>query len=127
MDGKEKIELEYIIKTSPALLYNRLTTPSGLSEWFCDDVNVKEKIYSFIWEGQPQEAKLLEKKEAKSIKFHWIEEEDDSFFEFKIDIDELTGETALVITDHPESDEIDDATELWNQQVDQLKHCLGSN
>ncbi|MCW3806028.1 START-like domain-containing protein [Plebeiibacterium marinum] len=126
-DLKEKIELEFIIKTSPSILYNRLSTPSGLSEWFADDVNVKGNKFTFIWEGAEQEAELLSKKENKSVKFHWLDDEDeDSYFEFNINVDELTGETALMIVDFAEEDEKEDSVELWNQQVDQLKHGLGS-
>ncbi len=126
-DQKEKIELEFIIKTSPSILYNRLSTPSGLSEWFADDVNVKGKVFTFIWDGAEQEAELLNQKENSSVRFHWLDDDDeDSYFEFNINVDELTGETALLIIDFADEDEKEDSEELWNQQVDQLKHCLGS-
>ncbi len=126
-EPKEKIELEYIIKTSPSILFNRLSTPSGLSEWFSDDVNVKGDLYTFIWEGAEQVAELVNKKENKNIRFHWLDDDDeDSYFEFLINVDDLTGETALMIVDFAEEDEKEDSIELWNQQVDQLKHCLGS-
>ncbi|GAF04367.1 START-like domain-containing protein [Saccharicrinis fermentans] len=124
---KEKIELEFIIKTSPSILFNRLSTPSGLSEWFADDVNVKGDKYTFIWEGTGQEAKLISKKDNKHIRFHWTDdEEENTYFEFSINVDEITGETALVVTDFIENDEKEDSIELWNQQIDQLKHGLGS-
>lgn len=126
-DNKEKVELEFIIKTSPSILYNRLSTPSGLSEWFSDDVNVKGKIYTFIWDGAEQQAELLSKKDNKSIRFKWLEDEDEeTYFEFNINVDELTNETALMIVDFAEDDEKEDSFELWNQQVDQLKQGLGS-
>jgi uncharacterized protein YndB with AHSA1/START domain len=124
---KEQIELEFIIRTSPSILYNRLSSPSGLSEWFSDDVNVKGSIYTFIWDGAEQQAELIAKKDNKSIRFKWLDdEEEDSFFEFNINVDELTGETALMIIDFADQDDKEDSIELWNQQVDQLKHCLGS-
>jgi len=126
-DQKEKIELEFIIKTSPSILFNRLSTPSGLSEWFSDDVNVKGNIYTFIWDGSEQEAELISKRENKNVRFHWLDDEDDdTYFEFIINVDELTGETALMIVDFAEEDEKEDSIELWNQQIDQLKHGLGS-
>ncbi|WP_075601794.1 START-like domain-containing protein [Saccharicrinis aurantiacus] len=126
-DTKEEYQLEFIIKTSPAILYNRLSTPSGLSEWFSDDVNVKLSKYTFYWDGSEQEAELLSKKENQYIRFHWLDdEEEDTFFEFSIVVDDLTGDTALVITDFAEADDKEDSIELWNQQVDQLKHGLGS-
>lgn len=126
-DLKEKFELEFIIKTSPSILYNRLSTPSGLSEWFADDVNVKGNNYTFIWDKAEQEAEFKFKKENKSIRFHWLDdEEEDTYFEFNINVDDLTGETALLIIDFAEKDDVEDSIELWNQQVDQLKHGLGS-
>ena len=126
-EPKQKIELEYILRTSPNILYNRLSTPSGLSEWFADDVNVKGKNYTFLWDGSEQEAELISKKDNKFIRFRWIdEEEDDCYFEFNINVDELTGDTALVVTDFAEEDEVESAVDLWNQQIDQLKHGLGS-
>ncbi len=124
---KEQIELEFIIRTSPSILYNRLSSPSGLSEWFSDDVNVKGNIYTFIWDGAEQQAELIAKKDTKSIRFKWLDdEEEDTYFEFNINVDELTGETALMIIDFADQDDKEDSIELWNQQVDQLKHCLGS-
>ncbi len=126
-EQKEKFELEFIIKTSPSILYNRLSTPSGLSEWFADDVNVKGDKYTFIWDGSEQDANLISKKDNKHIRLHWLDdEEEDTYFEFSINVDELTGETALIITDFADDDDKEDSIELWNQQVDQLKQGLGS-
>jgi len=124
---KEKFELEYIIKTSPAILFARLSNPSGLSEWFADDVNLKGKIFTFVWDGAEQQAEQVLRKENKMVRYHWLEDEDEkSFFEFRINVDDLTGETAIVVIDFAEPDEKEDAIELWNQQIDELKHGLGS-
>jgi uncharacterized protein YndB with AHSA1/START domain len=125
---KEKFEIEYIINISPVILYNRLSTPSGLSEWFADDVNVEGNVFLFKWKGTEQKAQQLQRKENKSVRYHWLEDEDEqTYFEFRINVDELTGETALVITDFTESDELEDAKDLWNQQIEILKHGLGSH
>lgn len=125
---KQRIDLEYILNTSPAILYNRLSSPSGLSEWFCDDVNVEGHVYTFIWKGAQQQARELSRKENKSIRFQWLEDEgEDTFFEFRIDVVDLTGDTALMIIDYVEIDETAGSIELWNQQIDVLKHCLGSH
>ena len=84
-------------------------------------------MFTFVWDGSEQQAELLFRKENKAIRFHWIDDEDDdSYFEFRIEKDELTGDTALIITDYAEPDEKEDAIELWNQQIDELKHGLGS-
>lgn len=123
---KEKFILEYPIKSSPKVLFSRLSTPGGLAEWFADDVNLKGDVYSFIWDGAEQKADLLQKKENKFIRFQWIDDEDDeSYFEFRINIDELTKDVALIITDFAEEDEKEDAIELWNSQISELKHIIG--
>ena len=122
---KNKFELEYSINSAPKILYNRLSTPGGLAEWFADDINIRGNIYTFIWEGAEQEAELVTRKENQMVRFKWLDNEDESFFEFKIRRDELTGEVALVITDFAEEDEKDDAVDLWDTQISELKHALG--
>ncbi len=119
----EKFELEYTLNTSPRVLFNRLSTPAGLAEWFADDVNLKEGRYSFVWDGTEQIAEVVSRKDNKHIRFRWIEEDEDSFFEFRIQKDELTGDLALMITDF--ADDKDDAVGLWDSQIAELKHAIG--
>ncbi|MGQ1891023.1 START-like domain-containing protein [Thermophagus sp. OGC60D27] len=127
-DNLEKIELEYLLNTSPAILFNRLATPSGLSEWFADNVNVKGDIYTFIWDGSEQQAQQTHRKDNKMVRYQWLDQDQqEAWFQFDINIDELTGDVALIITDHVEPDEKEDTIELWNQQVETLKHGLGSS
>lgn len=123
---KQKIVLEYPINSSPKILYTRLSTPGGLSEWFADDVNLKGSVFSFIWEGTEQRAEVVQKKENKYIRFSWEEEEEeDTYFEFRINIDELTKDVALVVTDFVDEDDKEDSIELWNSQISELKHTIG--
>jgi len=122
---KNKFELEYSINASPKILYARLSTPGGLAEWFADDINIRGNTYTFIWEGAEQSAEVLCKKDNQLVRFQWTDQDDDSYFEFKIRKDELTGEVALVITDFSEEDEKDDNIELWDTQIAELKHTLG--
>ena len=126
MTSKVKINLEYLINCSPKVLYNRLSTASGLTEWFADDVRVRGKRYTFIWDGSEQTAEMTLHKENRLVRFNWIDEEDESYFEFKIIRDELTGDVSLLITDFAEEDEIDETRGLWDSQVADLKHVLGS-
>jgi hypothetical protein len=122
--GKEKFELEYVVNCSPKVLYNRLSSASGLSEWFADDVSVNGKRFTFIWDGVGQEAELAFKKENLLVRFNWLE--DDTFFEFKITRDELTGDVSLLITDFIDTGELDEIRSLWDSQVAILKHVIGS-
>jgi transcriptional accessory protein Tex/SPT6 len=126
----KKYELEFIVNTSPKILYNFLVTPSGLSEWFSDDVNIRNDIYTFFWDGEETKAKLLTKRKEEYAKFQWVNEDNEAenentYFEFKIEVDNLTNETALLVTDFAEEDELDSAEKLWESQIAELKHILG--
>ncbi len=127
--NKEKIELEYLINTTPGILFNRLSTPSGLSEWFAEDVSVKGNIFTFRWSNSEQLAEQTLRKENKMVRYTWIEDEDleNVWFELSINIEELTGDVALIIIDHVDKDEVKDTTNLWNRQVEILKQGLGSS
>jgi len=126
---KVKFQIEFPINSSKGVLFNIFSTPSGLAEWFCDDVNIKKDIHVFMWDGSEESARLISKKRDEFVKFRWLEDEEDginSFFEFRIKVDDLTGYTALMITDFAEEDEMDDSKELWSAQVDRLKQVLGA-
>ncbi len=123
-----KYTLEYPIQSSIKILYARLSTLSGLSEWFADDVNSnREDVYTFTWEGSQQKAILLSKKKDSFIKFKWLETSDVEYFEFFIQIDELTSDVSLIVTDFADDeDDKEDASQLWNAQIDKLKSTIGS-
>lgn len=126
---KVKFQVEYPVNSSKGVLFNMFSTPSGLAEWFCDDVNIKKDIHTFLWDGSEESARIISKKREDFVKFKWIEDEEagiSSFFEFRIKVDDMTGDTAIVITDFAEEDEIDDSKELWGAQVDRLKQVLGA-
>lgn len=127
MADKVEFTMEFVVKASPKMLYKFLSTPSGLSEWFADNVNSRGKKYIFIWDGTEEVADMVTKKADKHIKFRWEEEEDDkAYFEFKIVTDELTNDVSLIITDFAEEDEIEEAKLLWDSQVSDLLHVIGS-
>lgn len=125
MAEKIKVQFEYVINCSPRVLYNRLSSASGLAEWFADDVRVRGNCYTFIWEGTEQEAEMALRKENKLVRFNWLDDES-NYFEFRISQDELTGDVSLIIIDFAEEDEIEETHELWNTQILDLKRILGS-
>lgn len=126
MSDKTKFEIEFVIQSSPQMLYQYLATPSGLSEWFADNVNSRGEKFIFIWDGAEEEAKLLKRKSDDFVKFAWDESDDDSYFEMKIIVDEITKDVSLFITDFAEEDEVEEAKMLWTNQVGDLKQQLGS-
>ncbi len=129
MAGKSKLQLEYIINCSPKVFFNRLSTASGLTEWFADDVRVKGNLFTFVWGETDQIAEKKMHKENKMVRYEWLDddlEKDENYFEFVVTQDELTNDVSLIITDFAEEDEIDETTDLWNTQITKLKQLLGS-
>lgn len=125
MAEKIKVHFEYVINCSPRVLYNRLSTASGLAEWFADDVRVKGNRFTFIWEGAEQVAEIGMRKENRLVRFNWLDEEH-NYFEFRIHQDELTSDVSLIVIDFSEEDEIEETKDLWNSQISDLKRVLGS-
>lgn len=124
---KEKFHIEYVFdKVSRRSLWNHITTPPGLSAWFADDVIIQEDTYIFKWDKDEQEALVISMKPEASIRYRWTDEEDEiAYFEFKIHTFELTGTTALEITDFATPDDKKDSIDLWDTQVEELKRTLG--
>ncbi len=127
MGDKVKFEMEFVIQSSPQLLYQYISTPSGLSEWFADNVNSRGEIFTFIWDGAEEAAKLLKRKSDDFVRFAWVENDDSSFFEMRIIVDEITKDVSLFISDFAEEDEMEEAKMLWRNQISDLKQVLGSS
>jgi hypothetical protein len=126
---KEKFELEYLLKTSIRVLDNMTGSPSGLSEWFADNVTVRDDIYSFEWDGTIEEARLLQRKMNSKMKFKWLEDEengDDYYFEINFDLDPMTSLVSLNIIDFSEAEELESSKMLWEQQINDLKRIIGA-
>jgi uncharacterized protein YndB with AHSA1/START domain len=122
-----KFELEYTLNCSSKVLFSRLSTPEGLSEWFAENVDVDGDIFIFTWNNTESKARLSALKENKLVRFEWLdmENDDENYFEFKINMDELTGGLALIISDFAEPDEKEDSVFLWDSQINDLKRLLG--
>jgi len=119
--------MEFVVHSSADLLFEFLSTSSGLSEWFCDDVNIRNGIYTFIWDGQMQQARLFKTVDLLLVRFQWIDKHDGSYFEFKIQRDELTNDISLIVTDFAETNsERESSKLLWNSQIEKLMQVIGS-
>ncbi|HEV8270580.1 MAG TPA: START-like domain-containing protein [Chitinophagaceae bacterium] len=125
--AKQLYTLEFPVRCSPVILFDFLASPAGLQEWFADRVDDRDNIFSFTWNGTIEKAEVLEKEQDKFIRFHWLHAPKEEFFEFKIEKSEVTNQTILVIKDFAEKKEIKDQTRLWDYQVKELFHRLGSN
>ncbi|SES19631.1 START-like domain-containing protein [Pedobacter rhizosphaerae] len=126
MAEKKKFTLEYEVKSSPRILYSFISEPNGLSQWFADDVNFRDQVYTFTWDDEQQKAKLVAIKEYKSVKFKWIDDEPQCYFEMEIVQDELTNDVALAITDFTTDDLLAEKKQIWDNQIDYLISVLGA-
>lgn len=128
MKDKVKYEMEFPIQASPSLLYQYISTPSGLSEWYADDVNSRGELFTFIWDGSEEEAKLLSKKNGERVKFRWeVDDETPYYFEIRIQVDEITKDVSIMITDFADEDELEEGKMLWENMISDLKQVLGSS
>lgn len=126
MSKKQQFTLEYPVRCSPSILYEFLSTPAGLQEWFADKVDERDNIFSFSWNGSVDKAEVTESEEDKFIRFHWLHLPNDEYFEFRIEKSEVTNQTILVIKDFAEKSDVKDQSQLWGYQVKDLFHRLGN-
>lgn len=129
MDEKIKYELEFPITSSPQLLYQYISTPSGLSEWFADNVNSRGEFFTFIWDDSQEKARLSSKKTGEKVKFRWVDDRDkdgDYYFELRILVDEITKDVSLMVVDFAKEQDVEESKQLWENQISDLKHVLGS-
>ncbi|MEO7209770.1 MAG: START-like domain-containing protein [Chitinophagaceae bacterium] len=126
MAKKQLFTLEYPVRCSPAILYEYLSTPAGLQEWFADTVDERDSVFSFLWDGSSEKAEVVGKEQDKFIRFRWLESPKEEYWEFRIDSSEVANQTILVVNDFGEKSEIKDQSRLWDSQFKDLFHRLGS-
>lgn len=126
MSKKQLFTLEFPVRCSPSILFEFLSTPAGLQEWFADRVDERDQVFSFSWNGTVDKAEVLESEDDKFIRFHWLHLPKEEYFEFSIEKSEVTNQTILVIKDFAEKGEIKDQSQLWDYQVKDLFHRLGN-
>jgi len=124
---KERYQIEQNVHSTPSVLFEMISTPSGFSKWFCDDVNVRGEEFTFLWGNEQQAAVIVGHKQGELMRFHWTDDDDEgSYFELRIRIDAITNEVALLVTDHAWPAEVPASRQLWESQIAQLLRVLGS-
>ncbi len=123
--AKIKCAYVFVIKSSPAILYNFLSTASGLSQWFADKVTEDEKGFTFAWDDYTEKGEVLEDVESHYFKMKMESNDEGEYLEFRIEKSEVTDDTILIITEFVEADEAKEQQKLWATQVDSLVTCVG--
>ncbi|MCQ2192120.1 MAG: START-like domain-containing protein [Paludibacteraceae bacterium] len=124
---KKELKQEYIFNKVPTnLLWNSISTPDGLEQWFCDEASVDGDTYTFKWDDEEAQAVLKQSRVGVYMRFHWADDDDPkSSFELRISVDELTRDVILTVTETLDEEEYNDALELWDLQVSVLKTKYG--
>ncbi|MDD6669580.1 MAG: START-like domain-containing protein [Bacteroidales bacterium] len=124
--AKEKFTLEYDMRSTPvAMLWAYIATANGLKEWFADDAKMDGKEVVLMWNGVEQGLSIVGLRTEKYIRYRWSEDKDKTYFELRITTSELTGNSLLCVTDFAEPDELQEAKDLWNYQMEALQRQLG--
>jgi uncharacterized protein YndB with AHSA1/START domain len=121
-----KVELEFIFRASPNLLYQFITTPACLVRWYCDEVEINEDLYSFSWNGSIEDAEMVDDFEDERVRFKWLDADDEKeYFEFKMYKSDVTLETILEITDFCDQGDEKSTKDWWTSQITALKQECG--
>jgi len=120
-----EFKIEFVIRSSPTILYNFVSTPSGMAQWFADHVDVNEGIYSFFWDGNEETAKLVDKEDGIMVKYQWTDEDEAEFFQFSIEKVDVTNDTVLVVTAYADDKFIDDERRYWESLIKTLTIQIG--
>ena len=126
MSDKVKVEIEFVIRSSPNFLYQYISTPDSMGEWFADNVNSRGKKFTFIWDDSEEVAMRIAQKNNEFIRFKWEEDEEkETYFEMRIQVDALTKDVSLIVTDFADEDEVEESKMFWENQIAELKHVIG--
>lgn len=122
---KNKVVLEYTLSaTSVPMIWDAIATAPGLAAWFADSVSMSGKQFEFVWgKHEARIAELINSRQGTYVRFHWLDEDDGTYFEMRIVRNDLTGNYILEITDFADLDEEDDVRSLWDSSIDALKRC----
>ncbi|MEP2771830.1 MAG: START-like domain-containing protein [Fulvivirga sp.] len=122
---------DFEINASKKMLYPYISSASGLSQWFADDVTINEdKVFNFIWDEEDHKAKMVSHRTNSYVKFEFIPETEDdavdpAYFEIRLDVNELTQTVFIKITDYSEMDDNEELFDMWEGLIDGLKETVG--
>ena len=126
--NRNKLELEYPMRSSANILLQYISNPSGLQSWFADHVGVQGgDKYKFKWDdGTESNAVLVKAINSKYVRFKMSDAPDpDEYLEFRIAQDAITGDIDLIITEFVNAGDEDNTAAIWDAAVENLKYTIG--
>lgn len=128
---KQEFTADFEVHASIKMLYPYIQTASGLSEWFADDVTINpEKIFTFIWDNEQHKATMAAHRTNHFVRFEYLpenksDEKDPSYFELRLEVNELTQTTFLKVIDYSDFDDMEELQDLWEGLVANLRKVVG--
>ena len=129
---KNKFVADFQINTSRKIIFPYLSTASGLSQWFADDVTINEdKVYNFIYDGEDHFAKAVIMRNNHNVKFEFFEpdspdeDKEKAYIEFRLDENELTQTFFLRVTDYSDVYDEEEQMSIWEGLIGTLKEIIG--
>lgn len=128
---KNKFVSDYQVNTSRKIIFPYLSTASGLSQWFADDVSINEdRNYVFSYDGEDHVARIASIRSNISVKFEYFdpndpEATDNSYIEFRLDENELTQTLFLKVIDYSDAYDEDEQESIWESLIMHLKEIIG--
>ena len=130
--NRQRIDIEYPLTTeSPNIVWEQISSAHGLERWFANHVSEEDGTFVFTWgelwtEQDTRRAHIIESAKYDHIRLKWdSDEDDDCFWEMRIEKSDLTGHLNLLITDFAEDDDADGLTILWESNLDRLHRASG--
>ena len=127
MSCLKKYAIEYPIKSSIKILYDFISTPESFAEWFSEKVTIKDGLITFNWYESELKARLIAKKENEMVRYQWLDEHEHpaQFLEFKIEVEPITNDLSLIITDFCIPEDVEEQKGLWDLSIHNLIKRIG--
>lgn len=122
---------DFEVHASVKMLYPYIQTAGGLSEWFADNVTISpEKVFRFVWDNETHLAKMASYRLNHFCRFEFVPESDEdrtdpSWFELRLEINELTQTTFIKVLDYSDFDDMEELQDLWGGLVENLRKVVG--
>jgi uncharacterized protein YndB with AHSA1/START domain len=127
---KTKFIGEYELKASVKLIFNYLTVPSSLEDWFADKVKfIDNQTLDMYWDEVWHKTHIQNKRCTNNtchVKYIFVDQgTDPNTLEFKVEHNEVTRTAFLRVFDYSEMED-EDAQMLWNSLIEQLKQRISA-
>ena len=132
MSNKKLFTTDYEIHASIKMLYPYIQSASGLSEWFAEDVKInnEDKVHTFLWDNEEHKARQAAHRTNHFVRFEFLpeskeDEDDPSYFELRLEFNELTQSVYLKVSDYSDFDDMRELQILWDGLIESLKKTVG--